>query len=189
MKRIVGLLSAVLLAVSSLLPLSVIRVNAEQYGWVDADTDYFLQSGHSVKPDAIRIELAYTAGMHAYSDDTVFGDPEHYGYRSEVIELWRDTPKTWDVGELYIDYWEYYDSDLYTQSSTQGSSEYPFVSWDEYPEGYGELLEQHPPNDNMGRHQQGCYMEYWHYWQRPVLPRLRSTDRQQWFAQRRWKLR
>ena len=41
MKRIVGLLSAVLLAVSSLLPLSVIRVNAEQYGWVDADTDYF----------------------------------------------------------------------------------------------------------------------------------------------------
>ena len=147
MKRIVGLLSAVLLAVSSLLPLSVIRVNAEQYGWVDADTDFFLQSGHSVKPDAIRIELAYTAGMHAYSDDTVFGDPEHYGYRSEVIELWRDTPKTWDVGELYIDYWEYYDSDLYTQSSTQGSSEYPFVSWDEYPEGYGELLEQHPPND------------------------------------------
>ena len=129
MKRIVGLLSAVLLAVSSLLPLSVIRVNAEQYGWVDADTDYFLQSGHSVKPDAIRIELAYTAGMHAYSDDTVFGDPEHYGYRSEVIELWRDTPKTWDVGELYIDYWEYYDSGLYTQSSTQGSSEYPFVSF------------------------------------------------------------
>ena len=41
MKRIVGLLSAVLLAVSSLLPLSVIRVNAEQYGWVDADTDFF----------------------------------------------------------------------------------------------------------------------------------------------------
>ena len=59
MRRIFGLLTAIVLALSSIRPLSVIRVNAEQYGWVPADTEYFLQRGHSEMPDAIRIELAY----------------------------------------------------------------------------------------------------------------------------------
>ena len=140
MRRIFGLLTALLLALSSMVPLSVIRVNAEQYGWVPADTEYFLQRGHSEMPDAIRIELAYTAGMHAYSDESVFGDPAHYAKHSEVIELKRGVPKTWRFSDLYIDIWDYYDSDLYTQDISHEPSEYPFVSWDEYPDDAGEYL-------------------------------------------------
>lgn len=145
MKRILGLLSALLLSVSYLFPLSVISVNAEEYGWFKADTDYFRPAGHSGTPDAIRIELAYTAGMHAYSDETVFGDPQHYAYHSETITLQKDVPYTWNVGMLYIDCWDYYDPEFYTQSFDHTSGDV-FVSWDEYPDEYADLVISHPAN-------------------------------------------
>ncbi len=145
MKRLFGALSALVLSTSYLFPLSVVPVNAETYGWFKADTNYFYLPDHSGTPDAIRIELAYTCGMHAYSDDSVFGDPQHYAYHSETITLQKNVPYTWNVGLLYIDCWNYYNPDIYTLPSDH-SNENVSVAWDKYPDDYAEQFRKNPGN-------------------------------------------
>ena len=140
MRRIITVLTALLVCMTCLSPLSVFNVHAEEYGWLPADERYISRwEERSDMPDAIRIQLAYTAGMHAFQQETVCGDPEHYGYTSEVIELWQGVPFTWNVSELYVDSWSKVNGDIYSQDiHPSDSEEDSFVSWEEYPEGFQE---------------------------------------------------